>query len=149
MITELQIVMSRRLLSRVHAPDGLTGCWLWTGAQQSEGYGSIGDGAGSSMLTHRLAWELWRGPLGDLTVDHRCQRRLCLNPDHLVAVSREVNCARGKGFSDLYCLEGHALFGTLGQWNWRQRGYGQRAVRRCMLCHKRRERMAYALGGRR
>lgn len=133
-------------MSRVHAPDGPAGCWLWTGAQQTNGYGSIGDGDGSSELVHRLAWEIWRGPLFDLTVDHRCQR-LCFNPDHLVSVSREVNSARGKGYTDLYCVSGHPMFGTLGQWNVRVRDGLER--RRCMLCHKRQEREAYARGGRR
>lgn len=143
MLSELQLELSRRLMSRVHAPDGPTGCWLWTGAIMSEGYGSIGDGDGAIELTHRLAWKLWIGELGDLTVDHRCQQKLCFNPAHLVAVSREVNAARGEGFSPLYCLEGHPIFGALGQWRWK------REKRRCMVCHKRREREAYARGGRR
>src|SRR5260221_8514726 len=40
-------------------------CWLWTGGTARWGYGSIGAGAPSyrTLVAHRVAWELQKGPI--------------------------------------------------------------------------------------
>jgi len=120
-----------RLLAKAK-PDPKSGCWVWAGAVQSRGYGCVTDGHGGSMLAHRASWELHNGTIPDgLTVDHRCQRKLCINPAHLDLVSHAVNAARGDGSSPLYCVNGHPLFGTLGEWTRRKDGR-----RRCRLCDR-------------
>lgn len=118
-----------RLLARATL-DAATGCWLWQGAKQSRGYGSVGDGKGSSALAHRVSWELHNGgiPPG-LTVDHRCHTKSCINPAHLELVPAALNSARGNGMSPLYCVNGHPMFGRLGGWVRRENG-----KRRCRLC---------------
>jgi hypothetical protein len=111
---------------------GLTadGCFIWRGAVQSRGYGSVGVGGGRTALAHRVAWELQRGPIPDgLTIDHLCHNRRCLNVDHMDLVSAPTNSARGAGSSPLYCRAGHPLFGTLGDWDRRPDG-----KRRCKTC---------------
>jgi hypothetical protein len=60
-------------------------CWLWTGATAS-GYGTIGRGGkGQPMVgAHRISWELVNGPIPEgLCILHRCDVKLCVNPDHL------------------------------------------------------------------
>lgn len=81
--------LEQRFLRHVEKTDG---CWLWTGARLAVGYGSFQMGRGvGSRSTHRVAYELWIGPIGDLCVLHRCDVRLCVRPDHLVLGTRTEN----------------------------------------------------------
>jgi len=58
-------------------------CWEWTGAHTPQGYGFIGHNY-KLMYTHRLAHELWIGPIGEnMSVCHKCDNPRCCNPDHL------------------------------------------------------------------
>lgn len=84
-----------RLLARAHE-DTSTGCWLWAGASNPEGYGRIWveDRLG---YTHRVAYEAFVGPIPDgYDIDHLCRNRGCCNPDHLEAVTRRTNLLRGE-----------------------------------------------------
>lgn len=83
------------------------GCWIWTGALQSRGYGSIAH-AGKVHSTHRLAYELLVGPIpSGLTIDHLCFHKECCNPKHLEPVSRAVNNQR-RAATITECPRGHA-----------------------------------------
>jgi hypothetical protein len=59
-------------------------CWLWTGAVSGTGYGAF-QMAGRPEKAHRFAWRLSTGtpPPPALSVLHRCDTRLCVNPAHL------------------------------------------------------------------
>ncbi len=69
-----------------HAAKG-EGCWLWTGARRSGGYGTYRFGS-RIMTAHRLAWELAYGPMpGDArswAIGHRCGSKRCVRHDHLL-----------------------------------------------------------------
>lgn len=59
-------------------------CWLWIGATNGTGYGSVRF-HDRTHKAHRVAWELANGraPASDLHICHRCANRLCCNPAHL------------------------------------------------------------------
>ena len=81
-----------------------TGCLIWTGAQTSKGYGSLRFG-GVETYAHRVAWELAHGLIpDDLTIEHRCRVRCCVNVEHMELVTRAENsrlqAAHRRGLAD-------------------------------------------------
>ena|SRR3990167_1865586 len=59
-------------------------CWLWTGARYGNGYGEISVSPGKNQASHRVSWTLHNGVVPDgVFVLHKCDTRLCVNPDHL------------------------------------------------------------------
>lgn len=71
-------------------------CWNWTGATNKwkrglGGYGIIGID-GKNIKSHRFSWELHNGPIpkGKFVL-HKCNNRLCVNPDHLYLGTQRNN----------------------------------------------------------
>ena len=74
-----------RFAKRISPPD-VSGCVLWTGPVDYDGYGHISSKGPRKrpLCAHRVAWELARGPIpAGLFVLHRCDVRRCVNVDHL------------------------------------------------------------------
>jgi hypothetical protein len=62
-----------------------SGCWLWTASVGSHGYGQLYYKDHEIPIpSHQVAWLLHRGeiPKG-LSVLHKCNNKLCVNPNHL------------------------------------------------------------------
>lgn len=62
-----------------------SGCWLWEGPINVYKYGRfhVPRGGGLKMLAHRVSFEAFVEPPGDLVVMHTCDVPACCNPDHL------------------------------------------------------------------
>jgi len=89
--------ISRLFWSKVQVV-GLDDCWEWTASlrhkEDKGSYGSFNTGRsyGLSSSSHRVAWELVRGPiLKDRLVLHKCDNSICCNPLHLFLGSQSDN----------------------------------------------------------
>lgn len=85
------------LLRLSASPEPNTGCWIWVRSKGPHGYGTTQRGT-IRQLAHRLSYECFKGevPAG-LFVCHRCDVKLCINPDHLFLGTGSDNmqdCAR-------------------------------------------------------
>lgn len=71
----------------------MSGCLLWAGYRDPNGYGRSFDG--SMRLAHSVAWELAGGtvPAG-LELDHLCRRPACVAVAHLEPVTPKTNMRR-------------------------------------------------------
>jgi len=113
-----------RLLPRINKR--ADGCWGWVGATTGNGYGVIGVGgrSGGNALVHRVTYEHFVGPIPEkLHIDHLCRNKLCVNPDHLEAVTQSENNFRVRGHRTpkAACNYGHPLAGDGVKWNEKQR----------------------------
>jgi hypothetical protein len=88
------------------------GCWIWQGPLRRDGYGELRV-HGQLWLAHRFAYvALVADVPADLTLDHLCRERSCVNPDHLEPVTRGENVLRGelgtvKAWRAGTCMRGH------------------------------------------
>lgn len=84
-------------------------CWLWAGPINSQ-YGLLFRD-GEYYLAHRLMYEAVKGPIPvGLEIDHLCRVKICVNPDHLEAVTHAVNMQRiGSYGKHSHCKRGHEL----------------------------------------
>lgn len=81
--------LAERLLAKADIGNG---CWNWTGAL-SAGYGILARGwKKSPYKAHRLAYELFVGPIPDgHVVRHACDNPRCINPAHLITGTQRDN----------------------------------------------------------
>lgn len=117
-------------------PCPMSGCWIWTGATESRGYGRYNH-AGSVRRAHKVAFEVGVAEVpAFLDLDHRCRVRCCVNPEHLEPVTHAVNVLRGNAPAARLarmtsCSAGHAF--DAANTIVRRRPSG-RTYRRCRIC---------------
>lgn len=98
-------------------------CILWNGAKTKGGYGNRRID-GKNVYAHRFAWEDVNGKIPDnMTIDHLCKNKLCVNVDHLEVVTNRENVLRMRNWSEDSCDKGHTNITT--------RPSGTRVCRTC------------------
>ena len=83
-------------------------CWIWTGGRDGRGYGRIGPvGALKEDYAHRHSYRIHKGEIPHgLAIDHLCQNKWCVNPNHLEAVTQTENTRRWR-VTVSACKRGH------------------------------------------
>jgi hypothetical protein len=100
--------------ARHYAVNSQTQCWEWTGAKDKAGYAlfNVTHDGKPVARAHRFSFLLANGylPEAGRDIDHKCNVRHCVNPDHLQDVTHAENmenrsqnqtrCARGHEFDE-------------------------------------------------
>jgi len=95
-------------------------CWQWVGTKTQNGYGLFAVKADAPVRivgAHRAVYELLIGPIPEnLTIDHLCRNRACVNPWHMEVVTSRENTLRGNAPAAInarktHCKRGHPLSG--------------------------------------
>src|SRR5215472_9435079 len=117
LLTQQENKMIDELFDRFIFPEPNSGCWIWMGFVNENGYGKVVRPSirKSPIAAHRYAFEKVKGEIpSGLDLDHLCRVRCCVNPDHLEPVTRSINCLRGEtGWAGgnaikTQCPQGHA-----------------------------------------
>lgn len=114
-----------------------SGCWLWTGYINQDGYGRVSINK-RLVMAHRTTFGTV--PHG-MELDHKCRVRSCCNPAHLDAVPHAENVKRGRvgkankerAAARTHCRNGHEFTAE----NTR---FAKDGARTCRQCHANTER---------
>jgi len=111
------------------------GCLVFEGADNGDGYGVIGNNGGTRYV-HRIIYQEFVGKIPEgMQVDHTCRVRLCVNHNHLEAVTAAENTRRmfaavgHHNKKKTHCKRGHEY----SKENTRVNGEGSRVCIKCNI----------------
>ncbi len=117
-------------------PEPMTGCWLWIGHINRDGYGRTVISKTNKLQSAHQA--TYRALVGEIPpgkeLDHKCRVRSCCNPDHLEPVTHIENMRRGIQFAPATCRRGHKFIE--GSFSIRRERNSPRQSKRCLLCRR-------------
>jgi HNH endonuclease len=98
-----------RFMAKVEERDGH---WIWIGARGGAGnYGmftQVVEGKRITKVAHRWSYMYYVGAIPDtLQLDHLCRIHECIRPEHLEAVTAQMNQKRGLNGSKTHCKHRH------------------------------------------
>lgn len=99
--------IERRFMSKIQ-PEPNTGCWLWDGAVFNEGYGLLKI-RNKPVGAHRVSLLLATGRWPEKLTLHKCNVRLCVNPDHLYEGTHTDNMRDAQAAGTLGKAVGEAI----------------------------------------
>jgi len=122
-------------------------CWVWLARKDDNGYGTFKE-KGKSLLAHRVCYALEYGlALDDIPpeLDHTCDTKSCVRPDHLNPVTHQENMdgvsedsrwnMGSRNRDKLECPQGHPYIES--------NIYYYRGDRKCKICVRERSMTRY------
>lgn len=116
-------------------------CWIWTGYKNPKGYGKMTVNY-KPLMAHRWSYEYFIGEIPPgLVIDHLCENKACVNPEHLQPVTNKENLNRGRvgqknadhHRSKTHCRRGHEY--TQENTNYLNRKTRGVLTRQCRICY--------------
>jgi hypothetical protein len=84
-----------------------SGCWVWTGCTDDDGYGKV-QVDGRDLKVHRYLYEEIVGEIPEgFEIDHVCCTRTCVKPLHLTAMTHADNWQACWDRGRAACRNGH------------------------------------------
>lgn len=109
-ITTLPMRVREKILVKTVNP-AYPNCWTWQ-AFCYKGYGRLSHKDFKTEKAHRIVYQLLRGVISDdLTIDHLCKNKSCVNPEHLEPVTFLENISRSPTLGVVNRAKTHCPYG--------------------------------------
>jgi len=123
-----QIIRDKKkyITERIKVDDN--GCWNYPHSVNVKGYSRI-----QGNYAHRVSYELFKSKIPEgLTIDHLCKNKICINPEHLEAVTGVENVRRSDAAPSINARKTHCIRGHLLSGNNLKMSQGKRQCRTCV-----------------